>query len=167
MSSPSPPLVALVGPHNSGKTGLVERLVVAACRSGYRVGVIKRAAQVLQIDPAGKDSGRFAAAGAERVVAVGPGRLMLTERIEGAPSLRSIRRRLGHGIDLWLAESYVPEPVPWLGVARSSANAPSANRYCLATIGYRLKSLPSFPLSHTHKILRFIVMQAGLERSSG
>lgn len=167
MSRSVSPIVALVGPHNSGKTGLLERLLASATECGCRVGVIKRAAQVLQIDPAGKDSGRFAAAGAERVVAVGPGCVMMTERVSKSPSLLSIRRRLGSGIDLWLAESYVPEPVPWLAISRNREAAPDVDRNCFATIGYREGTLPSFPLTHTRRILDFILNHTGLDMGCG
>jgi molybdopterin-guanine dinucleotide biosynthesis protein B len=154
----NPRIVVLVGPHNSGKTGLLEYLVRRYSRAGCAVGVIKRAARPLQFDPAGKDSARFLNAGCRRVVTQGPG-LVYTQTVEAQPaSLPALVREFKTGIECWLVESFEPESLPWLRVARSGQPAPSIDRHCLATVGDRPPDsrLPHFRLERPAALARFL-----------
>jgi molybdopterin-guanine dinucleotide biosynthesis protein B len=151
--------VAFVGPHNSGKTGLVARLTQIAADEGLNVGVLKRAARPLQLDASGKDSDRFARAGARRVVTSGPGILFLQESGHEYPGAASLMRRFGAGMELWLMESYVAEPLAWIRVARRGQSAPDPDRFCVATVGARLShcDLPHFRLDRPQQVLHFIL----------
>ena len=151
-------LVAFVGPHNSGKTGLVESLARLASRRGLRVGVIKRAAQPLSFEPAGKDSARFARAGATRVVTHGPGLIFMSEPVSTGFSARELAQRFGRGIDLWLVENFATEPVPWIAVIRKGEKPPAADRRLLAVVGPSVRglSLPHFSPRATGRLLAFL-----------
>lgn len=151
-------IVAFVGPHNSGKTGLVSAVARAANRAGLRVGLLKRAARPLEFEPEGKDSARFARSGATRVITTGPGLLHLTEALAEPPDVRALARRFGRGVDIWLLESYVVEPVPWVRVARKGQEAPPPDRRCIALVGDGRGGgdLPRFRLDHPGSLLRYL-----------
>ncbi len=152
-----PPVIALVGPHNSVKTRLLYRLVERAAAAGIRVGVLKCAARPLQFEPAGKDSARLADADAVRVVTAGAGRTMMMEHSSTRPSVRALSRRFGRDLDLWLVESYAPESVPWVRVARAGQHVPALDEDCVATIGVRGGSLPHFRHDRPAALWRFLV----------
>ena len=151
--------VAFVGPHNSGKTGLVRRLTEMARGTGLIVGVVKRAARPLQLDASGKDSDLFALAGATRVITSGPGVLFLKESEHEYPGAAALMRRFGSGVELWLMESYVSERLAWFRVARRGQTAPHPDRYCVATIGAHVSGcgLPHFRLDRPGLIMKFIL----------
>jgi molybdopterin-guanine dinucleotide biosynthesis protein B len=162
--SPARPLVAFVGPHNSGKTGLVERLARLATDGGLRVGVIKRAAQSLDFEPAGKDSARFARAGAVRVVTHGPGQLFLSEPVRDGCSTPALAARFGRAIDLWLVENFTAEPLPWIAVARRGQPTPPADRHLIAVVGGALPGCdrPRFTAQRPRALLDFLIARFGL-----
>ena len=54
----------IIGYSGSGKTTLIERLLPEFARLGKTVNVIKHSHHDLELEPPGKDSGRFRAAGA-------------------------------------------------------------------------------------------------------
>ena len=64
----TPPVVCFVGRSNSGKTTLIERLILELTESGYRVATIKHAGHGFDLDTEGKDSWRHKRAGARQVV---------------------------------------------------------------------------------------------------
>jgi molybdopterin-guanine dinucleotide biosynthesis protein MobB len=151
--------VAFVGPHNSGKTGLVLRLTTRAAKAGLQVGVLKRAARPIQFDTPGKDSDLFARAGARRVLTSGPGMLFLNEPGHEYKGASALIRQFGAGTDLWLMESYVRESIAWFRVARRGQSAPDPDRFCVATIGARVpdSARPHFRLDRPGSILKFIL----------
>lgn len=153
------PLVAFVGPHNSGKTGLVEKLARMANERGLRVGVIKRAAQPLAFEPAGKDSARFSRAGAVRVVTHGPGLLFMSEPVSAGFSARELARRFGTGVDLWLVENFAAEPIPWVAVVGPKTPPPALDRHAIAVVGPKVKGadLPRFNPRTPGRLLDFLI----------
>jgi molybdopterin-guanine dinucleotide biosynthesis protein MobB len=163
------PVIAFVGPHNCGKTSLVERLTRLAARQGIRVGVIKRAGQALQFDQSGKDSARFAAAGATGVVAIGPGSVFFMERPGEPPTIKAVARRFGRDLDLWLAETYFVEPVPWIGVIRAGQQMATPDRYCIGIVAPKsmVKGLPNFSWRRPGTLLQYIMKFSRLEGRRG
>ena len=67
-----PKLIALVGPSNSGKTTLLEKLIPALQARGLRVGVVKNDAHGFKIDKEGKDTDRLFKSGAAGVLIHSP-----------------------------------------------------------------------------------------------
>ncbi len=65
-----PKLLAIVGGKHSGKTTIIENLIAELKRRGHRVGTIKEMVRVPLVDTPGKETDRYAKAGAETVVAV-------------------------------------------------------------------------------------------------
>jgi molybdopterin-guanine dinucleotide biosynthesis protein B len=65
-----PKLVAVVGAKHSGKTKVIENLVVQLKSRGFKVGVVKEMVRIPTLDTPGKETDRYRQAGAEMVVAV-------------------------------------------------------------------------------------------------
>jgi len=65
-----PKLLAVVGGKHSGKTTIIENLIAELNRRGFRVGTIKEMVRVPALDTPGKETDRYAQAGAEVVAAV-------------------------------------------------------------------------------------------------
>lgn len=62
--------LAVVGGKHSGKTTTIECLIVELKKRGYRVGTVKEMVRISSLDMPGKETDRYAAAGAETIVAV-------------------------------------------------------------------------------------------------
>jgi molybdopterin-guanine dinucleotide biosynthesis adapter protein len=67
---PAPRFLAVVGGKHSGKTTTIENLIVELKRRGYRVGTVKEMVRISSLDTPGKETDRYAVAGAETVVAM-------------------------------------------------------------------------------------------------
>lgn len=115
----TPPIVCFVGRSNSGKTTLIERLILELTGEGYRVATIKHAGHGFDLDTEGKDSWRHKRAGASQVVVLSKGSLaMFTDVPEELP-IEEIRDRfINHGIDLIIAEGWKSEGFPKVIVVR-------------------------------------------------
>lgn len=68
-----PRLLGFYGRSNSGKTTLVERLVGDLASAGWRVAAVKVSEQAVSMDQPGKDSWRYAQAGARAVALAAQG----------------------------------------------------------------------------------------------
>lgn len=78
-------VVGIVGWKDSGKTGLVERLVADLAARGLRVATVKHAHHEAEVDVPGTDSHRHRAAGAAQVILATPVRWALMSELRGAP----------------------------------------------------------------------------------
>jgi molybdopterin-guanine dinucleotide biosynthesis protein B len=121
---PGIPVICFIGPKNSGKTTLLEKVIRALAVSGVRVAAVKHDAHDFEIDREGKDSFRFAAAGAGTVVISSATKTALVERTDEAPTLESLVARLVRGADLVLAEGYKSSDFPKIVVHRSATGRP-------------------------------------------
>ena len=65
-----PKLVAVVGGKHSGKTTVIEHLIVEFKRRRYRVGAIKEMVRISTLDTPATETDRYSIAGAETIVAV-------------------------------------------------------------------------------------------------
>ena len=103
----------VTGWKNSGKTGLMERLVGEFCARGLTVSTIKHAHHAVDVDQAGTDSHRHRVAGASEVVLASGSRVALMQELRGAPepSLADLLARLSP-VDLVLVEGYKREAHP-------------------------------------------------------
>jgi molybdopterin-guanine dinucleotide biosynthesis protein B len=97
----------VVGWKNSGKTGLMERLVADLTVRGLRVSTIKHAHHAFDVDHAGKDSYRHRIAGAQEVLLASSQRWALMAELRGAdePSLEDLVAKLSP-VDLVLVEGF-------------------------------------------------------------
>jgi molybdopterin-guanine dinucleotide biosynthesis protein MobB len=103
----------VIGWKNSGKTGLMERLIAELRGRGLRVSSIKHAHHSFDIDQPGKDSFRHRQAGAGEVVLASSQRWVLMHENEGGaePALADLLARL-LPVDLVLVEGYKRDTHP-------------------------------------------------------
>jgi len=116
------PIVSIVGKSNTGKTTLVEKLILQLTGRGYRVAAIKHNLHGFEIDHEGKDSWRHKKAGACLTVICSPQKVALIEDAQKDYSLAEIRTKYIHDVDLILSEGYKDTVFPRIEVFRSELN---------------------------------------------
>jgi molybdopterin-guanine dinucleotide biosynthesis adapter protein len=106
---------------NSGKTTLIEKIVVILKARGLRVAVVKHASAGFELDKPGKDSWRFRQAGAAAVVLVGPDSMALVKDISREPSREDLMR-LFADVDIAIQEGFKHSAVNRIEVFRSGVS---------------------------------------------
>lgn len=99
-------VVSVVGRSNSGKTTLLEKLIVELKKRGYTVAAVKHSGGDFQLDHPGKDSWRLTEAGSDAVVLVSPHKLAYMEKASHPPTLEGVVRLLGGRFDFILIEGF-------------------------------------------------------------
>lgn len=164
----------VTGWKNTGKTGLVERLVTEMVARGLTVSTVKHAHHETEIDHPGRDSYRHRQAGAQQVLVSSPARWALMEELRGAPEppLEDLLARMSP-VDLVLIEGYKRAPHPKIeahrletgrtllapGNASVRAVASDALPGDMALNGV---DVPVLPLDDTAAIADFILRDLGL-----
>ena len=162
-------IFGIVGWKNSGKTGLMERLVGEISGRGFSVSTIKHAHHTFDIDHEGKDSFRHRVAGAKEVILSSPTRWALMHELGNncEPDLNSLLEKLSP-VDLVLSEGYKHEPYFKLEAYRIANK-----KIPLALTGTDIIAiasdtvhpdidLPVFDLNNTSDIATFILTRVGL-----
>lgn len=121
---PDVPVICFVGPKNSGKTTLLVQVIRLLSSSGVRVAAFKHDAHDFQIDHPGKDSYRFAEAGAEAVLIASATKVAFVERTAREETLPELVARHARGVDVVLAEGYKSSGYPKVVVHRSATGRP-------------------------------------------
>ena len=100
-------IIGVAGFKNSGKTTLVEKLVIALTQRGYRISTVKHAHHSFDIDHEGRDSFRHRRAGATEVAVVSNSRWAIIHELreEAEPPLQAILEKLA-ACDLVIVEGY-------------------------------------------------------------
>lgn len=116
-----PPIVSIIGKSKSGKTTLIEKLIVELRQRGYRVATIKHHVHTDQwsLDTPGKDSYRHAQAGAEKVVLISPSTTVTYAYPARPPTPQEAAARLT-GVDLVIAEGFSQARLPAIEVSRAA-----------------------------------------------
>ncbi len=120
----TPRVFGIIGWKNTGKTHLVERLVAALVKRGYRVATIKHAHHSFDIDHKGRDSYRHRMAGASQVMVVSESRFALMAEGMGAggvPDLSTLLAKL-EPTDFVLLEGFKTAPLPKIECYRGGAD---------------------------------------------
>ena len=115
----------VVGWKNSGKTGLMERLVAEYTARGLKVSTVKHAHHSFDIDQAGRDSHRHRVAGAGQVLLASRNRWALMTELRDAPEppLAELLARLDP-CDLVLVEGYKRDSHPKVEAHRAETGQP-------------------------------------------
>ena len=100
-------IFGVTGWKNSGKTGLVERLVAEFINRGLSVSTVKHAHHTFDVDHPGRDSYRHRVAGAKEVLLVSKNRwaIMHELRDEDEPNLAEILTKI-EKVDLVIIEGF-------------------------------------------------------------
>jgi len=163
-SSNRTPALAIVGWSGSGKTTLTEALIAIFKGVGLRICAIKHDAHRFSIDHPGKDSHRFTAAGADRMVICSPEKLAVVEQHSEQPSLVAVLERFGGEVDLILVEGYKTGDLPKIEVHRPSLGQPlmasELKTYpgilAVACDEPASTEIPTLPLNRPEDVARFI-----------
>ena len=152
------PIVAFAAYSGTGKTTLIEQLIVALKAAGLRLAVIKHDAHRFEIDREGKDSKRFSDAGADLVLLSSPEKTAAVLQRE-----RSLRQLIAdvRDVDLILVEGYKNESLPQIGISRAATGKgfPSADlrRYIAVVTDEEIDTpVPRFALDDIGGIADFI-----------
>ena len=158
----------VTGWKNSGKTGLMERLVSEITGRGFSVSTLKHAHHTFDVDHEGKDSYRHRAAGASQVILASRNRWALMTELRGAdePSLTELLGKLDP-VDLVLIEGYKREAHDKIEAHRSATGQPLIAPGDDTIVAVASDSTPeiSVPLLHlddTKAIADFILVRVGL-----
>src|SRR5512143_1268223 len=114
-------LISIVGQSGVGKTTFIEKLVPELKRRGLRVAVVKHHAHPTPLDTVGKDSWRFAQAGADAVMVSSPVEVARFERTASELTLAEIAARFD-GFDLILTEGFKREAAPKIEFSRAAVS---------------------------------------------
>jgi len=114
-----PPVLAIVGSANAGKTTLLEQLIASLSARGLRIASIKHSHHQPGMDTPGKDSWRLKQAGAVTSFLVGLTQLQMVADIEDAMNPNMLTDRYCADIDLVLVEGYASMPGAKIEVLRA------------------------------------------------
>ena len=159
----------VTGWKNSGKTGLMERLVGEFAGRGLTVSTIKHAHHGFDVDREGTDSYRHRTGGATEVLLSSRKRWALMHENRGAPEpeLDQLLTRLSP-VDLVLIEGYKRARHPKIETHRAETAQELIGledetvRALASDSGAALPGRPTFELDDTRAIADFIVRELGL-----
>lgn len=153
----------VTGWKNSGKTGLVERLVGEFISRGLSVSTVKHAHHTFDVDHPGRDSYRHRAAGAKEVLLVSKNRwaIMHELRDEDEPELSEILKKV-EKVDLVIIEGFKRDRHPKIEAFREETGTSAIAREdesivaVAADISLTDLKIPVFDLNNTSEIADFI-----------
>ena len=110
--------VSFAAKSGTGKTTLVEKLIVELRSRGYRVGAFKAISHLFDIDQPGKDSHRMAAAGAEAMLICSAEKLAFVSTHTEKPDVYDLLNQYFQDVDIVLVEGYKHGPLPKIEIVR-------------------------------------------------
>ncbi len=114
-----PPVVAVVGKSDAGKTTFLEKLIGELKARHIRVGTIKHDAHGFDIDHPGKDTWRHARAGADAVAISSPSKVAVIRKVENELDIDRVAELIGD-VDIILAEGYKRSAKPKIEINRTA-----------------------------------------------
>ncbi|PUB10269.1 molybdopterin-guanine dinucleotide biosynthesis protein B [Yoonia sediminilitoris] len=159
----------VTGWKNSGKTTLVESLVIHFTKLGMSVSTIKHAHHSVKIDQEGKDSHRHRAAGASQVMLASQSRwaLMTELRDQKEPTLKDLLAGM-NPVDLILIEGYKRDTHPKIETFRAAAGQTliGSTDPTIKAVATDVADLQTdqtiLDLNNTSQIADFILAQLGM-----
>jgi len=114
--------VSFVAKSGTGKTTLLEKVIIELKKHGLRVGVIKHDAHKFDIDHPGKDSHRLTAAGADTMLISSSAKLAVVKQHEASPPIEEMLNTYFPDVDLVLTEGFKKSGLPKIEVHRKQHN---------------------------------------------
>lgn len=163
-------IYGIVGWKNSGKTTLVERLVIEITGRGFSVSTVKHAHHTFDVDHEGKDSFRHRSAGAKEVLLASRNRWALMHEIrnDAEPPLSEFLEKLAP-VDLVLIEGYKRDDHAKVEAHRAETKQGllSVEDPTITAVAsnYEVEglSVPQFDLDDVSGIASYILKEVGLE----
>ena len=112
-----PPIVAVVGKSNAGKTTYLEKLIKELKNRNIKVGTIKHDVHGFDIDKPGKDTWRHAQAGADAVIISSPSKVAVIKQVEHEMSLDQVAEYISD-MDIILTEGFKRSAKPKIEINR-------------------------------------------------
>lgn len=127
----TPPVICIVGKSKSEKTRLMEELVKELKSRGLRVGALKHHKHGdFEMDKVGKDTWKYAKAGADTVAISSPVKLAVIKNVKGEMELGEILDRYFADNDIVLADGFALSDKPRIILADSSGDIETFKRGC-------------------------------------
>ncbi len=117
------PVVSVIGRSDSGKTLFLEGIIPELKRRGYTVATVKHNVHGFDIDQPGKDSWRYAQAGADKVMISSAGKWAIISQVVGELSLNQIQQLMGE-VDIILTEGFSKGSAPKIEVLARDSQKP-------------------------------------------
>ena len=155
------PVIGFSAFSGTGKTTLLEQVVRSLTGQGVRVGVVKHDGHSFEIDHPGKDSWRYAQAGARAVVIASDERTAVVEQSGG--DLSQCLARI-QGVDVILVEGFKHADIPRVGLCRKATGKPlpepAENYIAVVTDDPALSSAgPRFSFGDAEPLAQFILKE--------
>jgi molybdopterin-guanine dinucleotide biosynthesis adapter protein len=165
-------IFGICGRSGQGKTTLIEALLPWFHARGLVVNVVKHSHHSIDLEPPGKDSARYRAAGAGEVLIASPYRYAIVRELHNAPEppLADLVARLTPS-DLTLVEGFTREVLPRLEVVRPEAGRDPLYLTDMAILAiatndaprlHDAPAIPLLPLADVGRIGEFICKTVGL-----
>ncbi|QWV98591.1 molybdopterin-guanine dinucleotide biosynthesis protein B [Geomonas nitrogeniifigens] len=110
--------VSFVAKSGTGKTTLLEKVIIHLKERGYKVGVIKHDAHRFDIDHPGKDSYRLTAAGADTMLISSPEKLAIIKKHTQSPPIEELIETYFGDMDIVVTEGFKKSGMPKIEVNR-------------------------------------------------
>lgn len=118
----NPKVISVVATKSgTGKTTLIEGLIQILKNRDYKVGVLKHDAHKFDMDKKGKDSYRFAEAGADNVIVASPEKLAMIQILKEERTIEDILP-LFQGVDIVIVEGFKNNNYPKIEVHRKEVD---------------------------------------------
>jgi len=117
-----PPVLALIGKPDCGKTTLIEKLIPALAQKGLRIGTLKHHHGPIQMDIPGKDTWRHKQAGSQAVLLSSPSGIGFIRDTAADTPVEDLVSHYLQNLDLVLAEGYKWSALPKIEVFRSTVH---------------------------------------------
>ena len=161
------PAVGFAAFSGTGKTTLLEKIILNLKAKGLRLAVIKHDAHEFEIDKEGKDSWRFAKAGADMTLISSATKSAV---IEYRPRTFEENLSMIHDVDLILVEGYKQEKLPRIGICRKETGkglpAAAGEYAAIVTDDETVAAgagVPCFALDDVEAVVGFILSVAKIE----
>jgi molybdopterin molybdotransferase len=113
------PIASIVGRSESGKTLLMEQLIVEFKRRGYKIAALKHShCGAIEVDQPGKDTWKFAQAGSDAVCISSPRKLAFIKMSDHDLLIDEVLPIIGPEFDLVLVEGFKKSKLPKIEVHR-------------------------------------------------
>lgn len=167
-------IYGVVGWKNTGKTGLMERLITEISSRGFSVSSIKHAHHDADVDQPGRDSYRHREAGARETILATGKRWALMHELRGdpEPSVEELAARLSP-VDLVLIEGFKRASHPRVETHRAAAGQrpkayeDSGIRAMASDTPLEGLGIPVFHLDDAAAVADFILRDSGLPLRRG
>lgn len=154
---------------NSGKTTVMERVIAELSRRGRSVTAVKHGLHMHYSDKQGKDTHRFADAGARRIVLFAPEGMLMYE--QSPPDVDYLATVAASGVDLVLVEGFKSGPFPKIEVFNDTLYTsplclehPSDEYIALISNTPTRAGIRNFLFHETESLCTFIEEHAGLDK---